>query len=150
MKRFTVIYSSHSIEALEKLIEEFLLTFNIHDITINDMFWYGVFCNVNAYANFDEWDAIPPDVEKPEILYCNCTPYEKRYAYVESLINDILEGKERKPQWMVEIEMIVKEEGFAPSTFLYIKEKDKEYEKLGKLIIDFLYSPNLINTLKNC
>ena len=150
MKRFTVIYSSQSIEALEKLIEEFLLTFNIHDITINDMFWYGVFCNVNAYANFNEWEDMPEYIEVPEILSCDCTPYEKRYAYVEALINDILEGKERKPQWMVEVEMTVKEEGFSPSTFLYIKEKEERYEKLGKRLIEFLYSPNLMSTLMDC
>lgn len=150
MRKFTTIYSSPSIEALRELIREFLYTFNIHGMTVDDMFYYDVFCNVNTYANFDGWGSIPSYIEVPEILSCECCSYEERKAYVEGLIDSILKGEIEKPEWMLFIESEVCENGFAPSTFLYIKERDKEYKKLGELLLKFLYSPNMMSTLVDC
>ena len=121
MKRFTVIYSSQSIEALEKLIEEFLLTFNIHDITINDMFWYGVFCNVNAYANFNEWE------DRKEIILIPTAHVSKNSAMFARAVM-----KYENPD------------------SICIELDEERYEKLGKRLIEFLYSPNLMSTLMDC
>ena len=47
----------------------------------------------------------------------------------------------------IEMDTEVNEYGFAPSTFLYIKPKDPQYEALAQRLVEFLYSPNLLITM---
>ena len=147
VRDYTVINSQPSIEALEKLISDFFGTFGMVE-TIDDLFYYGVFCKPQNYANF-EFDIkenygfdIPYNI-------MNCQATEEKIDYVKKLINQIMRKEITKPEWMKYVEMNAScnEYNQAPSTFLQIIPKEKQYEVLAQRLIEFLYSPNLTITM---
>lgn len=148
VKDYTVINSQPSIEALEKLISDFCSTFGIVE-TIDDLFYYGVFCKPQNYANF-EFDIT--EVYDFDIPYniTNCqAKEEEKIDYVEKLINQIMRKEITKPEWMKYVEMNAScnEYNQAPSTFLQIIPKESQYKLLAQRLIEFLYSPNLTITM---
>ena len=147
VRDYTVINSQPSIEALEKLISDFFGTFGMVE-TIDDLFYYGVFCKPQNYANF-EFDIkenygfdIPYNI-------MNYQATEEKIDYVKKLINQIMRKEITKPEWMKYVEMNAScnEYNQAPSTFLQIIPKEKQYEVLAQRLIEFLYSPNLTITM---
>ena len=147
VRDYTVINSQPSIEALEKLIADFFGTFGMVE-TIDDLFYYGVFCKPQNYANF-EFDIkenygfdIPYNI-------MNYQATEEKIDYVKKLINQIMKKEITKPEWMKYVEMNAScnEYDQAPSTFLQIIPKEKQYEVLAQRLIEFLYSPNLTITM---
>ena len=147
VRDYTVINSQPSIEALEKLISDFFGTFGMVE-TIDDLFYYGVFCKPQNYANF-EFDIkenygfdIPYNI-------MNCQATEEKIDYVKKLINQIMKKEITKPEWMKYVEMNAScnEYDQAPSTFLQIIPKENQYEALAQRLIEFLYSPNLTITM---
>lgn len=148
MRDYTVVYSSASKEALENLINETILLFN-SQLSIDDMFYYGVFCKNETYANFKHWDEAPVDLIIPTQLTNACSSSKDRITYVKEVIHNILQGSIEKPEWMlyVEMEEFVSEYNLAPSTFLYIYPKEEKYRRFGEKLIEFLYSPNLLITM---
>ena len=151
MKIGTFIYSSNSIETLKEMLAEFFFVFKIPSVTPDDLFYYGVFCKDITYANYKYWNEAPAYLEIPEVFTSVCSTETDRLDYVHSIIDMITKGEMEKPQWMlyVESEENCNEYEAAPSNFLYLIPKDGKYEKLATKILDFLYSPNLIDyTLK--
>ena len=147
VRDYTVINSQPSIEALEKLISDFCSTFGMAE-TIDDLFYYGVFCKPQNYANF-EFDIkenygfdIPYNI-------MNYQATEEKIDYVKKLINQIMRKEITKPEWMKYVEMNAScnEYNQAPSTFLQIIPKENQYETLAQRLIEFLYSPNLTITM---
>lgn len=147
VRDYTVVNSQPSIEALEKLMSAFFTTFGMVE-TIDDLFYYGVFCKPQNYANF-EFDIkenygfdIPYNI-------MNCQATEEKIDYVKKLINQIMRKEITKPEWMKYVEMNAScnEYNQAPSTFLQIIPKEKQYEVLAQRLIEFLYSPNLTITM---
>ena len=148
VRDYTVINSQPSIEALEKLISDFFGTFGMVE-TIDDLFYYGVFCKPQNYANFkfditENYDFdIPYDIMNYE------ENEEEKIDYVKKLINQIMKKEITKPEWMKYVEMNAScnEYNQAPSTFLQIIPKENQYEALAQRLIEFLYSPNLTITM---
>lgn len=145
MEKISLIYSQPAIEEVKTLINTFLFTFKIYDVNANDMFYYGVFCAPETYANYD-WAFMSDtsDFEIPHELYSSCSTADSRQEYVKTIMKDIMISEAIKPEWMKYIENIVSC-GFCdeqPSTFLYLIAKNEKYEKIGKQLINFLYSPN--------
>ena len=147
VRDYTVVNSQPSIEALEKLISDFCSTFGIVE-TIDDLFYYGVFCKPQNYANF-EFDIkenygfdIPYNI-------MNYQATEEKIDYVKKLINQIMRKEITKPEWMKYVEMNAScnEYNQAPSTFLQIIPKENQYKLLAQRLIEFLYSPNLTITM---
>lgn len=149
-REYTFIYSSPCVEALEELVNEMLLIFNTQ-LTINDIFYYGVFCKEETYANYSHWDEAPESLEIPYEITNLCATQTDKANYVYSIISQVMHGEIDKPSWMIYVEMeeICNEYEQAPSTFLYIEVKDNKYQILADKLINFLYSPNLITTLVN-
>lgn len=147
-REYTFIYSSPCIEPLQELINEMLLIFN-SPLRIDDIFYYGVFCKPETYANYQHWDEAPENLEVPFELTNICSTSNDRTNYVNNVIKEVLRGEIDKPSWMIYVEMeeICNEYEQAPSTFLYIEVKDETYKILAEKLINFLYSPNLIITL---
>lgn len=147
MKIGTYIYSSQSVEKLKEMLNEFSITFNIPSISLDKMFYYGVFCKDITYANFKHWDEAPERLEIPENLTAPCQTEEERLDYVHYITNLIIRGEIEKPEWMlyVEMEESCNEYDAAPSTFLYIISKEDKYKALADKILEFLYSPNLVD-----
>lgn len=148
VRDYTVVNSQPSIEALEKLISDFFDTFGMVE-TIDDLFYYGVFCKPQNYANFKF------DITENygfDIPY-NITNYqakeEEKIDYVKKLINQIMRKEITKPEWMKYVEMNAScnEYNQAPSTFLQIIPKESQYKLLAQRLIEFLYSPNLTITM---
>ena len=148
IRDYTVINSQPSIEALENLMADFFDTFGMTE-TIDDLFYYGVFCKPQNYANF-KFD-ISEDYGF-DIPY-NITNYqakqEEKIDYVEKLISQIMRKEIKKPEWMKYVEMNAScnEYEQAPSTFLQIIPKESQYETLAQRLIEFLYSPNMVITM---
>ena len=148
VRDYTVINSQPSIEALEKLISDFCSTFGMAE-TIDDLFYYGVFCKPQNYANFEFNITEVYDFDIPyNITNCQAKEEEK-IDYVEKLINQIMRKEITKPEWMKYVEMNAScnEYNQAPSTFLQIIPKENQYETLAQRLIEFLYSPNLTITM---
>ena len=127
-----------------------LLIFN-SSLRIDDIFYYGVFCKPETYANYQHWDEAPESLEVPFELTNTCSTPNDRTNYVNNVIKEVLRGEIDKPSWMIYVEMeeVCNEYEQAPSTFLYIEVKDETYKILAEKLINFLYSPNLIITLAN-
>lgn len=150
MTSITFIYSSPSIEAFKELVTKFIKVFNIPELTVDDMFYYGVFCDATTYANFKHWDEVPTRIETPSVLTSVCSTEYERLDYVNGLMKSIIRGEEEKPEWMEYIEMTETCADYeaAPSNFLYVIAKQPQYEDLADLLVDFLYSPNMM--MKTC
>lgn len=146
---FTVVYSSESVEPAKIMVNTFFDIFYT-DPTLNfdSIFYCGVFCKPETYANYFDWESIPADVEIPIILTSESSTNSERLEFVNKVIVDIMMGVLEKPEWMVQVEANqVCNKVFSPSTFLYIKPKNKKYEPLAEAMVNFLYSPNLMTTL---
>lgn len=140
-KHILFTYSTNSLYKVKEMIQEMLDVFK-SPLSPDDLFYYGLFCGISQYANNaylnQEIEGIPP------ILASEQTSYYEKSDYVMGVIEDVLTGKIEKPEWMIEIEQSERcEDGcYAPSTFLYMKAKSEEYDRLGDKILDFLYSPS--------
>ena len=147
MKIGTYIYSSNSVEKLKDMLNEFFLVFNIPTVTPDDLFYYGVFCKDITYANFKYWNEAPERLDVPTQLTEPCQTEEERLDYVHYITDLVVRGEIDKPEWMlyVEMEESCNEYDAAPSNFLYLVPKEGKYEKLANRILDFLYSPNMID-----
>lgn len=147
-KDYTVIHSQPSLESLKSLMKCFFDTFGMVE-TIDDLFYYGVFCKPNNYANF-KWDITEEyDFDIPSILTDVCININDKLEFIQKTIESILKKEINKPEWMKYIEMNQCCNDFcqAPSNFLQIIAKDKKYENLAKCLINFLYSVNLTITM---
>lgn len=143
----TYVYSSPCILYLRDLIETLSSTFSIKD-NLDDMFWYGVFCNAETYAYYKHYNRC--DSEVPSILKNQNKPLGAKLTYVSDVINKVIKSEMDKPEWMFFVEENETFNKFSdsPSTFLYLIPKDKKYIDLGKALTNFLYSPNLMMSLK--
>lgn len=144
----TTIYSEPSIEKVKRMVDIFLSSFEIYGTDFDKMFYCGVFCATNNYALFD-WPRVLResniDCEVPEIFLNPCATEDEKIDYVKKVIEQIMKGEIEKPCWMKYIEMEEDANDACksqPSTFLRLLAKENKYEYLGKMIIDFLYSPN--------
>ena len=148
VRDYTVVNSQPSIEALEKLMSALFATFGMVE-TIDDLFYYGVFCKPQNYANFQFNITEVYDFDLPyNITNCQAKEEEK-IDYVKKLINQIMRKEITKPEWMKYVEMNAScnEYNQAPSTFLQIIPKENQYKLLAQRLIQFLYSPNLTITM---
>ena len=148
VRDYTVVNSQPSIEALEKLISDFFGTFGMVE-TIDDLFYYGVFCKPQNYANFKFDITENYDFDIPYNIMNYQANEEEKIDYVKKLINQIMKKEITKPEWMKYVEMneSCNEYDQAPSTFLQIIPKENQYEALAQRLIEFLYSPNLTITM---
>lgn len=142
-------YSEGSIDACKELINEIFKTFGV-DKKCDDVFiltllaedfeiYYEYF--ENEYDDEGEEDGGEEDekglISEDELQQLNV---DKREKYIESLIEDIYNGKVEKPKWMLKAEQKTNYYDLSPSTSLYIVSKEPQFEKLAKLIKEFLYS----------
>ena len=149
---FTCVYSSCSVEEARKLVNSFIRTLvsEYSELNFDNMFYAGVFCATTTYANYEYWDELSVNLERPEILTSVCSTEQERINYVDEVINAVIKGEIEKPEWMVEIEgTAVCDENslMSPSTFLRLIPKDNKYTELGERLISFLYSINLLSTI---
>lgn len=143
----TYVYSSPCISYLRELIEAFNTTF-YSKIDLDEMFWYGVVCNIETYAYYKHYDRCPHTV--PNILSDETISQSKKYDYVKEIITLVIKKEIDKPEWMFFVEENESFNNFsdAPSTFLILIPKGEKYKKLGEALTNFLYSPNMLITLK--
>jgi hypothetical protein len=111
-------YSDESPNACKEMVNEIFKTFNI-TLKCDDVFDLVVL--LDSEYRYTYW------------LNRNGDDFE---GDLEDLIKRIKCGKEEKPKWMFDAE----ENSDAGGTTLHLIPKKKEYEKLAKLITNFLYS----------
>ena len=151
MTTFTCIYSSECIEPAKRLVDAFLSTFDCaKGMTFDDMFYYGVFCKPETYANYDDFESL--DIEEDDYikaLVSPCVSESERIEIVQTLIAKIMRKEDIKPEWMVQIEAttVCGDYEMAPSTFLYLECKDPQFQGIADAMIKYLYSPNLMITM---
>ncbi|MBP5457223.1 MAG: hypothetical protein J6Y37_12055 [Paludibacteraceae bacterium] len=147
MDTLTFLYSSHSPEALMKLLDEVLYLFDNTGLKSSDMFHTGVFCKDVTYANYRYWRDAPSTLDIPDELTNPCSNSDSRTSYVRDVIDKVIRGEVEKPEWMIYVEEEDCEcSGSAPSTFLVLVPKEKRFADLGERLLEFLYSVNLMVT----
>ena len=155
MREFSTLYSDPSVDAVKRLLK------TIKELCIecscflepDDMFYYGVFCHVTTYANFNGWEEAKNELDFiPGILLDTCANSDERIAYVEQIIEQVMTGDIEKPEWMsyVEENATVDWCEQMPSTFLRLIPKDEKYRELGCRLLNFLYSPNRMSSIVSC
>lgn len=120
-------YSEDSPKALEEMINE------IFDICGVKERCSDIFDTVVLFSNYYSYS----DNE--------LCPENLDWSTVQSIYDDVVSGKIKKPDWFSEVELSCQDDsddGFSPSTTMYLIPKDSKYEKLSKLIKNFLYSTN--------
>lgn len=149
-------YSEGSIDACKDLINEIFKTFGV-DKKCDDVFILTLLAQ-NLYTYYEYFEDDEEDEEEneedeneeseesvddkgliseDELKQLNV---DKREKYIKSLIEDIYNGKVEKPEWMLKAEEKTNYNDLTPSTSLYIVSKEPQFEKLAKLIKEFLYS----------
>ena len=146
--QLTYVYSSPCISYLRELVESLDSTFSVKD-KLDDMFWFGVFCNPETYTNYRSYHRCNEPV--PDLLLNDLEPLSSKLTYVKGVIEKVIRGEEQKPGWMFFVEEYEAFNKFedSPSTFLYLVPKNEKYRKFGEALTNFLYSPGLIMRLKN-
>lgn len=149
-------YSEGSIDACKELINEIFKTFGV-DKKCDDVFILTLLAKdfeiYYEYFEDDDDDEEDEDededdkngseedekglISEDELKQLNV---DKREEYIKSLIENIYNGKVEKPEWMLKAEQKTNYYDLSPSTSLYIVSKEPQFEKLAKLIKEFLYS----------
>lgn len=129
-------YCDGCIGPAKELINEFIKTFGGEDLkglTADDMFSFGIFCDRDIYVEKYD-DSFLEDEDNP------FDGVDDHYEFVDDLIERILKGDFKKPNWMIDMEESEDYDGYRSSSNIFIVSKDKKYNKIGKLLISFLHS----------
>lgn len=135
-------YSDNSLEACKEMIDEFFQALGV-DKTCDDVFNLVVTLDdESSYADCledeDNEDEDEEDDEDDEEEDDDGSAVDANN--IEEIVKDVRAGKIAKPQWMVEAEEYAKNMDEPPETTLFISAKSPEFEKLAKLVKNFLYS----------
>ena len=142
-------YSGASVQACREMIDEI---FNILDVDkkCDDVFRLTVLADNYTYEEYlenddddddDEDEDDDEDDDEDEDDDGDSSPVTtKEDLDIEKLMEDIKQGRTEKPDWMTDAEEAEDEMGYTPDTTLHIVAKEPEFEKLGKLVVKFLYS----------
>ena len=128
----TVIYMyQNSIDQVKELIQA---TFDLHDIkdmTPDDIFYYGVFCDNETYLDAFEYDHedLPTDIPDD---------WRSRDEWMSNLKLSIMKGDVQKPEWMEVREH--EDDWWDPSTYLHLEPKKGKYKSLANSILAVLNS----------
>jgi hypothetical protein len=124
-------YSNCSPNACREMIDEIFTVLGV-DKKCDDVFTLTVMLRNDEYY-YEYWNGNEDDEDEPKE---GALSNDK----IDAIIKDVVTGKVDKPNWMIEAEEKEGWSGYSPSTELYITPKLPEYEKLAKLISNFLYS----------
>lgn len=124
----TVIFTyQNSTEEVKELVAEILKLSDTPDLTPDDVFYYGTFCESDVYA--DSEGIVPEEYTNTEM--------------VERTIVAVLTGEMEKPDWMTEVENNEDYfEYYCPDVYLHVLAKEEKYKPLGQKLLDFLNSPS--------
>ena len=127
----TEIYTwqNNSVKPCKEMLQEFLTAFEI-DKTFDDLFYVNGFCDIYTYKEYlseHEGDTLDDtDLSTEE---------------VEAIIEDVLQGKIQRPDWIIAAEESTNWNNFPPQSYITIKAKDPKYDVLTQKIEKFLSSP---------
>lgn len=133
----TVIYTyqSSAINAAKELLAE-MLKFSGETKTVEELFSIEVFSD-DAYSDYDYEYGDEKNEEKDPFKDMD---YKEKDKAIENIKSDILDGKIKKPQWMINAESNESYNGYSPSCYLHIKAKDEKYDSIAKQMLKFLNS----------
>ena len=126
----TVIYTYQdgAVQPLKEMIEEFGKVMGFNE-SADDMFWVGVFSDVDRYIESDD---LPSDLSS--------LGWEKKEVKVQELIRKILRGEEGRPQWMKDVDDKKNCLYLADNSNIVLLERSSKYKDLGDAILKFLNS----------
>lgn len=150
----TVIFTyQDSIEDVKALVEEIIKISGRENLTADDIFYYGVFCEDDTYINIiNDWEDYFDDFEKPND-FPELTEHwngnknlfraqqQAQTKWVTDLETSILKGEIEKPEWMVKIQEMESSQYYQYDRLLHILPKNEEYKDLADKLINFLNSP---------
>jgi hypothetical protein len=131
----TVIYTyQNSIEQAKELVQAVLDLQGLPDVTPDDVFYYGIFCD--SYEGPKEapqinWRA---DIENRRFQQ------QLREEWFRDLKLSIMKGEQDKPAWMIAEENGGDWDNWTPSTYLHLEPKDEKYSDLADKICSLLNS----------
>lgn len=134
-------YQDGSVKVVKELVDEILKVSGITDKTADDIFYYGLFYDMDRYIDSD---LIPDDYPERNGDYGSeerNLSIKTQNDWFENLQKSILSGLIEKPQWMVDVEdELNNNEEYEANTFLTLLTKDKKYQKLANKLLSFLNS----------
>lgn len=137
----TVIFTyQDSVAQAKELIAE-ILKMTGSSKTPDDIFYYGVFCELDSYLDDIEEEFEDDDEELPNGLPTHDdwkTENELREKWLLGIITRVIKGEIEKPEWMDSRETNCDE--YRKSTELYLIPKSDEYNELGEKIQKLLGS----------
>jgi predicted HTH transcriptional regulator len=144
----TVIFTyQDSISQVKELVDEIIKISGKKDISADDVFHYGVFCETYKYKDYiEDNDHSIEGYPKITIEWSTETKdeyYKQREVqdkWIEDLKLSIMKSEIEKPDWMTNAE-----EGdwsYDPDRYLNIIPKNEEYKDLADKLIKFLNSPD--------
>lgn len=133
----TTIYSYYDgcVNPAKEMVNEFLKTMD-SPLSFDDMFFIELFAS-DIYIYYEGGEHYIWENDGDDDPFKGIDDHRK---FLETLMDDIIEGKVVKPQWMVDCECYENDMGYTPDTVICIKEKDPKYKNLGKLIKKFVES----------
>lgn len=135
----TVIYTyQNSIKEAKELVAEMLKLMGI-DKSPDDVFYYGVFCDNDAYFDAYENDELPEDCPKvTESWSGNKELRDNQIAIQSKWFEDykllIIKGDKEKCEWMLNSEKDQYGDSFDPDSYLNLIPKEEQYKVFGEKI----------------
>lgn len=133
----TVIYTyQNSITETKELVQEILNLSDNKDLTPDDVFYYGVFCDTGTYSEaIGKMEENGYDENIVNTLGENFADedYKEQNKKINNLILKILKGEVKKPDWMVLVEN-GDSDWYSTDTILHLIPKDSKFNNLaGKI-----------------
>jgi hypothetical protein len=139
----TIFTYQNSVSEAKELVAEVLRIAGVTDKTPDDIFYYGVFCDMDTYFDYASDNEDPTFDNMPELK--GAYKSEEREAsksvrdeWVNSWLLSIVKGDIERPEFME----LAEDAGdyWAPSSYLLLCPKDDKYKDLGEKIKRLLSS----------
>lgn len=126
-------YSGNAVDPLKQLVNE-ILKLQGSNKTFDDVFYYGVFCEDDAYIDSDNF----PKLNYPNDDYR--IKNEINYNFMQKIKHQIMQGEIEYPQWMKDVDESEDYGYFSKETFIELVPKDEQYSDLANKLLKYLYS----------
>lgn len=138
----TVIFTyQNSVKEAKALVQAVLDLCGLKEVTPDNVFYYGVFCDNDKYF---ESGNVPEDCPAIEAEWGTPERKEQQKSqidWLEALQISIMKDEIPQPEWMTEAETN-HSDGWDPNSYLAMIPKDDKYKDLAAKMKTFLSSPS--------
>lgn len=143
----TVIYTyqTGSVDPAKELVNEMLKLSGVVDKKAEDIFYFGVFCEVGHYIDCIRNKGISESINMPPLIgrygqedYIEST--NARKEFVDNVILSVMKGEISRPSWMIDAEKSENYDEFPAEDRLVLVPREEKYLEFGLKIQKLLGS----------